>query len=139
MSHYFQRIMIVDDTYADRFILRKSLEKIELAEEIIEAESGMQALDKLTAVGLKNEHFPELIFLDIHMPSMDGFQFLDVISQLSHEYSKRCRIIMVCSVDDAAERARAFNYENVVGYYLKPVTADMLLQLAERLRHTHAS
>jgi len=137
MSNYFQKVMIVDDDSLDRIILHKTLTQVALADEIIEADSGMKALDLLTADSMEHRLFPDLIFLDVNMPAMDGFQFLDIFTQLSRDYSSRCRIILVCALDRATDRKKAMEYDCVIGYYLKPLSEKTLLELKENLRHTN--
>ena len=139
MTNYFQKIMIIDDDSIDRLLLNKILMKAGLAGEIIEADSWLKALDILTAASMKHEQFPELIFLDVNMAAMDGFQFLDVFTQLSRDYSSRCRIVLVSSIDNEPDRKKGLKYECVAGYYLKPLNIEILLQLKENLRHTNVS
>jgi CheY-like chemotaxis protein len=139
MSKHFQKIMIVDDSKVDRFILRKSIEKVNLAEEIVETDSGIEALDLLTEAGIHHSQLPELIFLDINMPVIDGFEFLEAFSELSKKYINSCRVVMTCSLVDAREKQRAYQYNCVSGYYIKPLTEDILLHLMEQVRHTNAS
>ncbi len=139
MAGFFKKIMIIDDDKVDRMSLKKILGKHELAEEIIEADTGMQALDVLTAVGMQHQQFPELIFLDVNMPAMTGFQFLDVFNQLSYGYIRRCRIVMLSSVEDKTDREHALKYENVSGFFIKPLTNETVEALKSQLRHTNAS
>ena len=139
MSNYFQKIMIVDDDSVDRMILKKLLIQVELAEEIIEVETGYKALDILTATGKQHESFPELIFLDVNMPAMTGLEFLDVFIQLSRHYTSRCRIILVSSAENDTDRQKSLQYHCVAGYFLKPITMDLLLRLKENLRQLNVS
>lgn len=138
MPTYFKKILIVDKSDTDRFILKKLLEKNELAEEVIEAVSGMQALDILTSVGTKQDELPELIFLEVNMNSISGFQLLDILAKLSNDFIGRFRVVMMSTMNDPADRKHAFQYGCVISFYAKPFTDDSLLQLADRLRQSEA-
>jgi len=133
----FEKIMIVDDSQIDRWLLIKTIRKTNLASMTVEAATGAEALDIITSS--PPEEMPELIFLDVNMPAVNGFEFLEAFSKLSRDYVSRCRIVMISSVSDAAEEERAMEFSNVTGYYLKPLSIDMLNQLSEQLRHTKAS
>jgi two-component system chemotaxis response regulator CheY len=139
MSKHFQKIMIVDDSRVDRFILRKIIEKVNLADEIVETDSGIQALNLLSEASMHHHQLPEIIFLDINMPVVDGFEFLEAFTELSKKYMNSCRVVMTCSLVDAAEKKRAYQYHCVSGYYIKPLTQEILLHLKEQVRHTNAS
>ncbi len=71
-------LMIIDDNADDRFILRRYLKKMKLTEEIFEAGNGKEALEFLQSYndGIDKKHPPIILFLDLNMPIMDGFEFL---------------------------------------------------------------
>src|SRR5436190_7460498 len=133
MPNYFQKVLIIDDDSVDRWIMRKSMEKINFSKEILEAENGADGLKMITDHSNGSE-LPELIFLDVNMPVLDGFGFLDVFEQLSREYKNRCRIAVISSIDNEKEKNLALKYESVIGYFEKPLKEELLLQLIERLR-----
>ncbi len=139
MATHFEKVLIVDDNKIDRWLLRKNIERADLADEIIEAETGVEALDLLTTSAQAHHHLPELIFMDVNMPMLSGLEFLDVFEQVRSQNKIHCRIVMLCSVNDPEERKKAFSYNNVVGYYMKPLTLDALLELKEQIKHTNAS
>jgi CheY-like chemotaxis protein len=140
MSHYYKKIMIIDDDSVDRFILRKSLQKAKLALKIIESANGVDALEKLAGNTLSmKEDIPELIFLDVNMPVLNGFEFLDALKQLSREFNNRCRIVVISAHKSESEKKKALSYTNVIGYFEKPLEEEALLELKGQLRFTQAS
>jgi len=120
--------MIIDDDATDRFILRKVLENITKAE-VVEFDSGLKALENLTNISKDKPTFRQLIFLDVNMPVLDGFGFLDALNQLSGEYKTRCHIIFISSHVNDPERKKISSYANVIGYFEKPVKEESLLEL----------
>ena len=139
MTRSYKKIMIVDDDPIDRFILRRSLVKEKFAFEIIEAVDGVEALEILTNYSVNRIEIPELIFVDVNMPVLNGFGFLNAIHQLSLEYKNRCRIIVVTPYKNEFEKKKAFLYPNVVGYFEKPLNDEALLELKQQLKSTRAS
>jgi CheY-like chemotaxis protein len=131
--------MIVDDDKVDRWILKKSFEKIRLAKEIIESSTGVEALELITNSSITAQKLPELIFLDVNMPVLNGFGFLDAFDKLSREYKNRCRIAVISSFENESDRQRALSYESVIGYFEKPLKEETILLLKEKLRFTKAS
>jgi len=138
MSNYFKKILIVDDDSIDRWILRKSIVAAHLADEIIEASSGAEAIEIITQSSTNDKQLPDLIFLDTNMPVLDGFGFLDAFEQLSRQYKNRCRVAVISAIESERDRQRAFQYESVIGYFEKPLKEKTLHQLKDKLNLTQA-
>ncbi len=111
------RAIIVDDERLARNDLRLLLKEYENIEVLGEASNGQDALDMI------KELEPDLVFLDIQMPGMNGFDVLEYISS-------DVRVIFITAFDEYA--LRAFEV-NALDYLLKPVSTDRLQQSIERL------
>jgi CheY-like chemotaxis protein len=109
-----QRVLLVDDSDADQFLAKATVERYDQNIEIIQAYDGAEALDILKAA----EHPIDVIFLDINMPVMNGHEFLE-------EYSKQAKsttiVVMLTSSDQEKDKERASAYECVKKYYTKPL------------------
>ena len=114
------RALIVDDEPVARKILREELEGIDAVEVIGEAENGELALSKIAS------EKPDIVFLDIHMPVMNGFELL---AQLNGGHIPA--IVMVTAYDQHA--IKAFE-AGAVDYLLKPFSQQRLLQSLDRAR-----
>src|SRR6266446_9013997 len=73
----FDLIMLVDDNKINNIINRKLFELMQFSKEIVEAGNGLEALDYLKASASSPDRIPEVIFLDVYMPLLDGIGFLD--------------------------------------------------------------
>ena len=86
--------MIIDDTYADRFIAERIIKKNNFAEEVIMMDSATTALDYLKAAEEKPQEIPQLIFLDIRISMLDGFGFLEEYAKLPERIKSNCIVLL---------------------------------------------
>ncbi len=126
------RVMLVDDNENDLLYTRIVLERCGLAVEVQAFEFARQALQSLadgSAGGV------DIILLDINMPGMDGFEFLDAYQALTDARRARAAVVMLTSSSHGADRERAMAYACVKGYVVKPIdveTACALVRHVER-------
>ena len=129
----FFSIMLVDDNEIDNLINQKMIEVSGICEKIFVHSGAKSAieflknLEKLTAVS--KEILPDVIFLDVDMPLMDGFQFLDQFEQLGEDVKSHCKIVMLTSSINPLDVNRAKESSYITKYINKPLTQDTLLSL----------
>ncbi len=121
-------ILLIDDNNIDNFINKKILTREKIAETITVKLSPHEALEYLAS---KTDRFPELIFLDIKMPQMDGFEFLGAFEKLSEEQKEKCRIIMLSSSHNMEDIETAKKNPYVLEYLIKPLDSRKLNALLE--------
>lgn len=116
--------MIVDDNELDSFVLKNVLSANGFTGEAILMPDGRSALDYLKAN--TSEKLPRIIFLDIMMPLMDGFEFLEHFEKLPQEVRDKCRIILISTSESFKDLNRANKNRFVYRFLNKPITEAML-------------
>jgi len=127
----YKKVMVIDDTEIDRYIARTNIQKYAFAEEVICKESAKTALEYLKLFCDQPDELPQLIFLDIRMPEMDGFGFLEEYAKLPDAIKKNCIIMMLTSSLNADDQEKALNNKYVNRFLNKPLSKDKLVQFEE--------
>lgn len=126
-------VMLVDDNETDNFISRRIIEITKFAEKIVVQNSGKSALEYLEANHHIPENLPELIFLDINMPIVDGFVFLVEFEALPQSVRDKCRIAILSSSSNKRDITKMIDNDYVLRFVTKPLSADILQQVAQEL------
>ena len=124
--------MLIDDNEIDNLINQKMIEASSITENIYThtgAKSAIEFLKNMEKMDVADKVLPDVIFLDIDMPLMDGFQFLDEFANLTQVTRKKCRIIMLTSSINPQDFNRAKKYENVKLYLNKPLSHDSIMKI----------
>jgi len=122
----YKCVMLVDDNEIDNIINEKIMESVKFAEKILVFQTGQEGLGYLSANKDKVEALPEIIFLDINMPIMDGFQFLEEFDKFNENVLNKCRIIMLSSSISPKDIDRAASSKYVKKYLNKPLNTRYL-------------
>jgi len=130
MNHPVNLACIVDDDNIYVTSLKRLIELRKLCNEVIVFRNGKDALDYFKEVKLDPDRIPDLLLLDINMPILDGWQFLDVfIQDLKADMQKEMVIYLVSSSIDPKDISRAEQIPEVSGYEIKPVRPADLQRL----------
>lgn len=131
MEKKMKHILLVDDNKSTNFFNKRIIEKIGLAEKISVAENGAEALSYFD---YNNEDTikPELVFLDINMPILNGMEFLDNYNRLNYE-NKAAVVMMIGTPLLSDDRKKIETYEFVVEKSDKMLSKDFLIKLATKL------
>ena len=123
MAH-FNKVLLVDDDDATNFLASLAFKNLAIASEIAVASDGLVACE-----WLQQNNCPDIIFLDIRMPRMDGFDFLDIFTRMNT--CKQVKIVMLSSSLRAEDKKKAFTYNAVVEYIEKPLTETVIQKIAD--------
>lgn len=122
-------VMLIDDNYIDLKINEKIIKITKTFEEIIICLSGDEALNYLKSNLDNQAALPKFILLDIQMPEMNGFEFLDQYRKLPESFIDNCKIAMLSSTLDFGDIQRAEANPYVVKLLKKPLVPQTLLQV----------
>ena len=115
--------MLVDDNDDDNFFHEREIKKTHLDTIVVTKDSGIKALEYLKT---KTEPHSDLIFLDINMPGMNGWEFLKEYNQLDKALQSRAIIIMLTTSDNPDDVAKANTNNFVSDYITKPLTKEIM-------------
>lgn len=122
--HKIDLIYIIDDDDIFVFVLRKLLQKSKRFDEVINIGNGLEAIDLLVNEFETNKKLPDIIFLDLNMPVLDGWQFLDQVEKLP--FKELLRIYIISSSIDVKEIEKSKTYSTVKSFVSKPLTLEWL-------------
>ena len=119
MSEVVDKTMLIDDSEIDLFIHRRFLELCNFSKELVAYKSAESALDWHR--NLNGDAPPNIIFLDLNMPVVDGFSFLNLFARLPENIRDQSRIVVLTSSNSVTDREQVFLYKNVVHMITKPI------------------
>lgn len=122
MTETLEKVLLVDDDEVTNLMHRRRISRSGLAQRIDVATDGQAALDYLRHCAEANEKLPDLVLLDINMPRMNGFEFLDAFNNLPRKVREKQHIVMVSTSNLKRDKARAEIDKNVLGYETKPLS-----------------
>ena len=132
MASKSKSILVIDDDEDARFMVRYQIQEVSKDAIIYEMEDGAEALEFLSDPSKWKEKFgqeypPSLILLDINMPKMNGFEFLDKYHDLvEKKLTPPIKFIMYTSSDLEKDIWRAQCYDEVIEYIVKPISKTIL-------------
>lgn len=133
MGKKLNSVLLVDDDISSNFLHKRLLTKLDCVEQIHAVNDGQQALEFLNqkqADGQFNQ--PDIIFLDINMPVMNGWEFLDEFQQLPQQQKSDIVLIMLTSSLNPDDKERSKNYQEVNDIHYKLLTKNKLSQIISK-------
>lgn len=125
MSKTIDCVLLVDDDEDDNFFHERAISKTGLACLVEKASDGVDALQYLDrCLSESKRSKPNIIFLDVNMPRMDGFEFLDNYAKLPKDVRAEMCVIILSTSTSPRDIERAKNHESIDCYVTKPLTSD---------------
>jgi CheY-like chemotaxis protein len=131
-------LCFIDDDETYQYTITRSLKSLQLTKKILVFSDGEQAMWFLIDNVANNENLPDVIFLDINMPIMDGWQFLEEYIKLKPRIGKAITIYIITSSPDSVDMKRAERMSEISDYIVKPIRPAMLGALIEHIEKNEA-
>jgi len=126
----FNDVFVVDDDKIFHFLIKKLLSSNNIDVSPNFFENGLQAIEGIKSKLNNGQNPPDLILLDINMPVLDGWQFLEEYRLLKERIKKEITIYIISSSDHTTDKDKAKFYQTEVkDYFLKPMTSDSLKKI----------
>ncbi len=124
-------VSIIDDDIVFQYTTKKAIESINVVEDIIQFYDGKEAIDYFLENKNNEDKTPDLVFLDLEMPYLDGWQFLDKFTESN--FKKKLITIYICSTsNNSLDLKKAATYAKLEGYLVKPVSVAEFAATLER-------
>ncbi|SKB46457.1 response regulator [Daejeonella lutea] len=126
-------VLCVNDNEITLFILKRTISKANFAEQIVEKKDGNEAFRYCQQLVDKGEYlngnYPKVIFLDLQMPVLDGWEFMDQFTTRIWPFFKETKIVITSQSVDQSDILRAEKYPFVIDFLKHPISVNYLLQL----------
>jgi len=126
-------IMLVDDDEIFTFIIKKIVEESKLSNHIDIFINGLEAINFLEANANAAEKLPEVIFLDLSMPVLDGWGFLEEYIDLKPKLSKKITLYIISTSVSPLDFEKAKKYSDVTDFIVKPLAKERFVEIIKEL------
>ncbi|MBO9634198.1 MAG: response regulator [Chitinophagaceae bacterium] len=128
-------ILLIDDDEPTNFLNKMIIDEASCAENVQVEQSASDALDYLKTANTENPdpgNGPDLIFLDINMPAMDGWEFLEEYERLTPEQKARVIVVMLTTSYNPEDEQKAKDHNMIAEFRNKPLTPEMLMDVLRK-------
>lgn len=129
--HKLNNVVLIDDDDISNFLTAIVLKRAQVTHNINIFQDGYEALDWLQQKSNENQSAPDLILLDLNMPAMDGFEFLNAYREIVGLY-KNAVVVVLTTSDSVEDMERMQAYPEVEVYLNKPLTQDNLCYIMDK-------
>ncbi|SFD05240.1 response regulator [Algibacter pectinivorans] len=124
---------VVDDDDIYQYTIKKTIQSLDFDNSVIAFSDGEEAINFMIENLNKEDELPDIILLDINMPIMDGFQFMEEYIKIKPNLGKKITIYMVSSSVDNADLERAKKISEISDYIIKPIKRGRIQTIVDNL------
>jgi len=117
-------VMLIDDDIPTNYLNKMVINQVNCTENVVTVNSGIEALKFL--VEQPKEAMPDLIFLDINMPAMNGWEFLEAYKSIPLEKKEKTIVMMLTTSENPDDKMRAKRIRDIKGFMVKPLSEDVV-------------
>ncbi|MCY1528182.1 Regulator of RpoS [compost metagenome] len=132
MSEQKLHLLVIDDDDINIFIIKKIVEKTAFNIDMVSRSNGQLAIDYLRETQDQNQPLPRLILIDINMPVMNGWEFIEAYETLNIEQQVDMYILSSSVYENDIEKTKS--YKSVKGFISKPLSMERLTELIKATR-----
>lgn len=122
----FETVMIIDDNAIDLYVCSRMTIKNNFGKRVLEYSVATEALHYLQDNQDNFLELPQIIFVDIYMPLMSGFEFMKEYDKLPPALKNHCKVYIISSTIDNEDIVKSHSDKNVFSFQVKPITKDFL-------------
>ena len=132
------KVLCIDDDAITLMICKTTIKRASFSNEVITAFNGQEAIEYYKELAVNSSEkdtndYPQIIFLDLNMPIVSGWEFLDDFMNLFYAKFNKTKVIILSSTVDPLDKERAKKYPIVVDFFCKPITKEMLSEIKNKL------
>jgi CheY-like chemotaxis protein len=128
-------ICIIDDDPIYRLLINKVISKSKIDYDIVSFTNGKEALESISSDLKENNTLPEIILLDLKMPIMDGWDFMENIDKILSDKKNATSIYIVTSSIAYEDQEKAKTFPEIMGYFSKPVNGTQILEITKKIEN----
>jgi len=127
-------VCLIDDDDIYRFAVRRIIQLVDPQQKVLVFANGKEAIDFFTVENLESEQLPDVIFLDINMPVMNGWEFLEAYDLVKPDLLKSISIYMVSSSVDEKDKLKSQSFATVTDFITKPINKERMIDILKMPR-----
>jgi CheY-like chemotaxis protein len=127
-------LCIIDDDPIYQLLINKVITKSKIDYDTVSYKNGKEALDNISKGLIEKNTLPEIILLDLKMPIMDGWGFMENIDKILSYKKNKTAIYIVTSSISYEDQEKAKLFPEIMGYFSKPINENQILEITQRKR-----
>jgi CheY-like chemotaxis protein len=125
------KILVIDDDDVFIFLVKNTVHKLYPNLTFLSFADGERALQFFNENSIKEDELPEIILLDINMPYLDGWGFMNEFNKIMANINKKVLVYIASSSNSKSDYDKALNLQGIAGYVVKPILKDDFKKLIE--------